>query len=294
MKKSKNIRVAILFLLPATVLYSVFMVYPIIQSINLSFYSWNGIASVEPVFIGLKNYISMFQDQLFLKAFKNTSIYMIINLLIKIPIGLLLAIFIANAKRGARYFKAAFFMPVILSSTAIALMWKFILTPNSGLLTTIMNNIGLEDYVHVWLADLATVMPAISLVGAWQGIGYVMILLLAAVVNVPGAIIESAIIDGASSWQQTMYIIIPLIWGAIKTNIVLLIVGAIKVCELIFVMTGGGPFYASEVLTTYMYTMSFSNGNFGYGSSIATFIFLLGVTLTLITNKLMKKDSIEY
>lgn len=294
MKKSKNIKVAILFLLPATILYSVFMVYPILQSINLSFYDWGGIASIDPEFVGIKNYIEMFQDKLFYKSLKHTFIYMGINLLVQIPIGLLLALFIANRKSFARYFKAAFFMPVILSSTAIALMWKFIFTPSNGLLSTAMTAIGLGDYTHVWLADVDTVMPAISLVGAWQGVGYVMILLLAAVVNVPGTIIESSVIDGANSWQRTIYVVVPLIWNAIKTNIVLLIIGAIKVCDLIFVMTGGGPFYESEVLTTYMYTISFNNGEFGLGSAVATFIFVLGATLTLVTNKLMKKDSIEY
>ncbi len=294
MKKTKSVTMAILFLLPATLFYSVFMVYPILQSIQLSFFDWGGIASIEPVFIGMRNYIEMFQDKIFYKALKHTFIYMGINLAVQIPLGLLFALFVANQKRGGRYFKAAFFMPVILSSTAIALMWKFIFTPTSGLLSTIMIKIGLGDYIHVWLADVATVMPAIALVGAWQGVGYVMILLLAAVVNVPGAVIESSIIDGANTWQRTIYVVVPLIWGAIKTNIVLLIIGSIKVCDLIFVMTGGGPFYESEVLTTYMYTISFSNGEFGLGSAVATFIFVLGVILTLVTNRLMKQDAIEY
>ena len=137
-------------------------------------------------------------------------------------------------------------------------------------------------------------MPTIALVGAWQGLGYVMILMLAAIVNVPDSLMESSRIDGANAIERTLLIVVPLIWNAIKSNIVLLIIGSIKVCDIVYVMTGGGPFYSSEVLTTYMYTTSFKNGKFGLGSAIATFIFVFGLILTLVTNKLMKKENLEY
>lgn len=294
MKKQKSLKIALFFLTPAVIFYLIFMIYPVLQSIMLSFTEWKGYATVSPVFIGLDNYKAMFQDHVFYLALKNTCLYMGINILIQIPVGLLLSLFLVNCKRGTRFFKAAFFMPVILSATAIALMWKFILAPNNGLLNTILTSAGLENFTHVWLGEQGTVMPAIALVGAWQGVGYVMILMLAAVVNVPDSLIESSRIDGASGFQRTVYIVVPLIWHAIKTNIVLLIIGAIKVCDIVYVMTGGGPFYSSEVLTTYMYTTSFRNGTFGLGSAIATFIFVFGAFLTLATNRLMKKDNLEY
>lgn len=294
MKKRKNWKAAIAFSAPALIFYIVFMIYPVIQSIYLSFTEWKGFATVDPVFIGLLNYKTMFQDEIFYKALINTLIYMVINIVVQIPIGLILGLFIANCKRGTRFYKAAFFMPVILSSTAIALMWKFILSPNNGLLNTVLLKCGLEKFTHIWLGEVGTVMPTIALVGAWQGLGYVMILMLAAIVNVPDSLIESSRIDGANAVERTVFIVVPLIWNAIKSNIVLLIIGSIKVCDIVYVMTGGGPFYSSEVLTTYMYTASFKNGTFGLGSAIATFIFVFGIILTLITNKLMKKDNLEY
>lgn len=293
-KKQKNFKIAMFFLAPAVIVYLVFMIYPVSQSVMLSFTEWKGYATVSPVFVGLNNYKEMFQDKIFYLALKNTCLYMGINILIQIPIGLLLALFLVNCRKGTRFFKAAFFMPVILSATAIALMWKFILAPNDGLLNTVLNTIGLGGFTHVWLGEQGTVMPAIAMVGAWQGVGYVMILMLAAIVNVPDSLIESSRIDGASGFERTIYIVVPLIWHAIKTNIVLLIIGAIKVCDIVYVMTGGGPFYSSEVLTTYMYTTSFKNGTFGLGSAIATFIFVFGALLTLATNRIMKKDNLEY
>lgn len=293
-KKQKNFKIAMFFLAPAVIVYLVFMIYPVLQSIILSFTEWKGYATVSPVFVGLNNYKEMFQDKIFYLALKNTCLYMGINILIQIPVGLLLALFLVNCRKGTRFYKAAFFMPVILSATAIALMWKFILAPNDGLLNTVLNTIGLGSFTHVWLGEQGTVMPAIAMVGAWQGVGYVMILMLAAIVNVPDSLIESSRIDGASGFERTIYIVVPLIWQAIKTNIVLLIIGAIKVCDIVYVMTGGGPFYSSEVLTTYMYTTSFKNGTFGLGSAIATFIFVFGALLTLATNRIMKKDNLEY
>lgn len=293
-KKQKNFKIAMFFLAPAVIVYLVFMIYPVLQSVMLSFTEWKGYATVSPVFVGLNNYKEMFQDKIFYLALKNTCLYMGINILIQIPVGLLLALFLVNCRKGTRFFKAAFFMPVILSATAIALMWKFILAPNDGLLNTVLNTIGLGGFTHVWLGEQGTVMPAIAMVGAWQGVGYVMILMLAAIVNVPDSLIESSRIDGASGFERTIYIVVPLIWHAIKTNIVLLIIGAIKVCDIVYVMTGGGPFYSSEVLTTYMYTTSFKNGTFGLGSAIATFIFVFGALLTLATNRIMKKDNLEY
>lgn len=293
MKKARTWKSAMVFLLPALILYTIFMVYPILQSIQLSFFKWSGKATIAPEFAGLANYVRMFKDPIFLKAFGNTIFYMVVNVCVQIPLGLLLALFLSKGRKGQRFYKMAFFMPVILSATAVSLMWKFILSGQNGLLNTILTTIGLGDYTNVWLGNASTVMPSISLVGAWQGVGYVMILLLAALVNVSDSIMEQSVIDGAGWWQRTWYITIPLIKGAIKTNIVLLIIGSIKVCDMVYVMTGGGPFYSSEVLTTYMYTSSFKNGIFGYGSAIATFIFLFGVVLTLLTNKLMQKDVTE-
>lgn len=293
MKKARTWKSAMVFLLPALVLYCIFMVYPIMQSIQLSFFKWSGKATIEPEFVGLANYVKMFKDPIFRKAFGNTLVYMAINVCVQIPLGLLLALFLSRPRKGQRFYKMAFFMPVILSATAVSLMWKFILSGQNGLLNTILTTVGLGNYTHVWLGEAGTVMSSIALVGAWQGVGYVMILLLAALVNVSDSILEQSVIDGASWWQRTWYITIPLIKDAIKTNIVLLIIGSIKVCDIVYVMTGGGPFFSSEVLTTYMYTSSFKNGVFGYGSAIATFIFVFGALLTLLTNKLMKKDITE-
>lgn len=294
MKKTRTLRSAIFFLFPAFIFYVIFMVYPIIQSVQLSFTEWNGYATIAPEWVGIANYKRMLSDPVFIKAFKNTVLYMVINIVVQIPIGLMLALFLSKKRKGQRFFKMAFFMPVILSSTAISLMWKFILSPENGLLNTILTNLGLGEYAHIWLGEPGTVMPAISLVAAWQGMGYVMILLLAAVVNIPDSVIEQSIIDGAGSFTRTIHIVIPLIWGAIKTNVVLLIIGAVKVCDIVYVMTSGGPNHSSEVLASYMYNTSFANGSFGYGSAIATFIFVFGIVLTIITNKLMKKDTIEY
>jgi len=287
MRKIRTGRATLMFLAPALIFYGVFMFYPIFQSIWLSFFKWNGFPTVAPKFTGISNYIYMFSDDVFYMSLKNVLLYMILNMLIQLPLGLLLASFLSWAPFAVRYFKAVFFIPVVLSATAVSLMWKFILAPD-GIFNTLLTAVGLDAYRAVWLSDPSTNMSAISVVGAWQGVGYVMILMLAGLVSIPRDLMEQSLIDGTTWAQRLRHVTLPLLRPAIRTNIILLIIGSIRVCDIVIVMTNGGPVHSSEVLTTYMLNTSFKEGSFGLGSAIATAIFVLALAAAAIANKLVK------
>ena len=293
MRRVKTLRLGVLFVLPAVVMYSVFMFYPVVQTLWLSFFKWGGYATVAPTFVGLANFKYMFDDPVFWRSLGNVLIYLLINVVIQIPVGFLLALFLAAAPVGMRLFKAAFFIPVVLSAVAVSLMWRFILSPD-GLLNALLDAVGLGDYTTMWLVEPGVNMPTIATVGAWQGVGYVMILLLAALVNIPQSLVEQAVVDGANAWQRTIHVVVPLMRPALITNIILLIIGSVKVCDIVFVMTGGGPVHSSEVLATYMYNTAFREGTFGLGSAIASAIFVLAALLTVITSRAMRKQEAEF
>lgn len=293
--QKQYVRIA-LFLLPALFFYIALLVYPICKSFYLSFHSWNGIGGVEMTYVGLKNYKQVLSDSEFWKPFRNTMYFMVLNIAIQIPLGFFLAVLLNMKIKGIRIMKAAFFMPVIMSATSISLLWQFILYPQSGLVDSVLMKLGMGDLIHAWLVDPITVLNIIVLVSCWQGVGIVMIIFLSGLVSIPESIIEASKIDGTNVFQRLWHVVIPLIWEVLKINVVLLLIGSLKSFDIIYVLTNGKPGidHAGDVLTTNMFTEAFTNGRFGPASTISTIIFLLGFIVTMISNRVMKRDTLEY
>ena len=218
---------------------------------------------------------------------------MVLNIVVQIPVGLALAVFLSLGLKGTRFFKAAFFMPLILSATSISLMWRFILYPDQGLLDMALKMFGMENQIHSWLTDPGTAIFVVILIGCWQNIGVVMILFLSGIVSIPEEIDQAANVDGASPMKRLFFITIPMIWEVMKINVILLIIGTIKVFDIVYVLTRGGPNNLTDVMSTYMYKEAFENGRYGSGSAIGVMIFILGFILTIITNKIMQRDTLE-
>ncbi|KRF43823.1 carbohydrate ABC transporter permease [Paenibacillus sp. Soil787] len=286
----------VLFLLPALFFYTALLVYPICKSFYLSFHSWNGIGGVDMIYVGFHNYKQVLSDSEFWKPFRNTMYFMVLNIAIQIPMGFLLAVLLNMKIKGIRILKAAFFMPVIMSATSISLLWQFILYPQSGLLDSLLIKLGKGDLIHAWLVDPTTVLNVIVLVSCWQGVGIVMIIFLSGLVSIPDSIVEASKIDGANALQRLWHVVVPLIWEALKINVVLLLIGSLKAFDIIYVLTNGkaGIDHAGDVLTTFMFTEAFTNGRFGPASAVSTIIFLFGFIITIISNRVMKRDTLEY
>ncbi len=205
-----------------------------------------------------------------------------------------LALLLYFATKGTRIFRNAFFVPVLLSSTAIGLIWQKIYDPNYGMLNELLEKLGMGSLIHEWMTDPATCLIAVLIPVIWQWIGYHMIIMYAGLKGIPEQYIEAAKIDGANSIQVALKIILPLLQDIIKVCVVLATVGALKIFDNIYVMTGGGPYNLTSTIAIQMYKESFLKQQYGYGSSIAILLSVICMAAFLVINRLMTRESIEY
>jgi raffinose/stachyose/melibiose transport system permease protein len=284
-----------LFLLPALLIYVLLEIIPVIQSFYFSFFDWPGIQGVPLKFVGLRNFIDLLKSKLFLTSIKNILWFVGLSLLTQLPIGFLFAILLSNFCKGYRFFKASYFIPLVLPITATSLLWRFILFPNEmGVLNHILISLGLGNLATGWLINKSTAMTAVILVTAWGGTAYYLTIGFAAVTGIPDDVLESAEIDGASGVKKVFYITIPMVWEAIKISIIMIITGVLKIFDIVFVMTEGGPNGLTHVPATLMYYEAFKYNHYGLGSAISTIIFLMSIIITVISLKLMTGEKYEY
>lgn len=288
MEKSK----ILLFLLPAFIVYMVFLILPIFGAIYFSAANWNGIMGTPIKFVGIQNYLSAFNDPGFILSLRNMGKMVFFSVLFHTPIALLLAVAINTKCRGYRFFKVIYFVPTVFPLTAIGLLWYFIFMPN-GSLNNLLELIGFAEYAKGWLIDSATAMNTIIFVNIWAGIGYYMVILIAGLTTIPDEIYEAAVIDGATPINKFFYITIPMLKPILSMCILMDIIGTVKVFDLIFVMTEGGPNGLTNLPTTLMYYEAFRYDNYGRGSAIGVIILIIALVLTLGNNFIMnrKKDS---
>ncbi|MBS5083806.1 MAG: sugar ABC transporter permease [Clostridiales bacterium] len=284
MKWIKKYYVPFLMILPAFLLIAFMFFTPIIQTVYLSFVEWNGIWQTPKEFVGFSNYKRMFSDRVFWICIRNMFIYLVQGVLIQGPIAFLLAMFISKKIRGLRAFKFAFFLPVIIPMTAVAIMWKFILNPNWGLIND-MIRIFNPDFNMDFLGNPNIAMYSVVLVSAWVYIGLNMVIFSAGMTAIPEELYESGELDGATGMKKIFYITLPMMKESLKVYVILMITGTLKTFDLVFVMTKGGPNEATQVPAVNMYLQTFSYGKFGYGATIATFILVVGLIGSLIANK---------
>lgn len=282
-----NKKTVAIFILPALCCYLSIAAFPLLCSTVLSFFNWD-VAGLNQ-FVGLKNYIQLFTtDRIFQKAVIHTFAATILCLVIQIPSAVFLAYLLTRLKRGRNFFKVAFFVPNMISTSAIGILWVFILHPEFGLVNAILRVLGLEQFTHVWLGESDTALICVILAASWQYIGYHMIIYLCAMQNISASVLESARIDGATSWQAFRKITFPLIAPILKIDTVLVATGSLRIFDMVFVMTGGGPNHASEVIASHMYTRSFKGMQFGYGSAMAVILMILCIAVTVFLNAVFK------
>ncbi|MCQ8212764.1 sugar ABC transporter permease [Cetobacterium somerae] len=271
------------FVLPALLIYVAFQIIPLMGALVFSVSKWNGLA-VSPVkFVGLDNFKILMNDKNFLISLKNMIKMVVFSVAFHTPIALLLAVAINSKCRGHKLFKAIFFVPTIFPLTAVGLMWYFIFMPN-GALNLFLKSVNLHQHVVPWLINESTAMNAIISVNIWVGVGFYMVILLAGLATIPDELYEAAQIDGANSIKQFFLITIPMLKPIIGICIVMDIIGSIKVFDLIFAMTEGGPNGLTNLPTTLLYYESFRYDNFGKGSAIGVLLLLLALSLVFLSN----------
>lgn len=290
-KVMSNKLVITLYILPALLLLLVFIFIPLVLSGYYGLTEWDGIG--DKSFIGLANYIEAIQDVKFWESAKHSFILAIFSTLALVPY-LIVSLILASKIKGADLLRKIYLIPMLLSSVAIAQLWIKIYNPTNGMLNYLLMKMGVED-PPAWLAEPSLVLYAIIIPIVWQYAGFYILIYYAALKNIPDSIIEAATIDGASPIQIALQIKLPLIMSVVKVTIVLAVVGSLKYFDLIYVMTGGGPNGASEVMASYMYKLAFDSSDFGYGSAIGFLLLVITLIATLIINKLTEtKEEIQY
>jgi raffinose/stachyose/melibiose transport system permease protein len=280
-----NLWAGVAFVAPALLIYLFYFVYPIPASAFYSLFKWDGISPLSD-FRGMDNWFRMIKDGLFWNSFRNNIIVVVASLLIQLPLGLGIALLVSSKLIGSRFLKLIYFLPMMLSAVAIGMTWNYIYEPNYGLLNELLKRFGLGTFVSGWLGDPDVALGAVIATMSWQYIPFYMVIFAAGLAGIPEELLESAVIDGANSFQKFVKIILPLLRGTIRTAAVLSLTGSMKYFSLVFVMTEGGPNNATELMATYMYKQAFTSFNMGYGSTIALTMFFFSIVLTLFTLRL--------
>lgn len=279
-----------LFLLPALALFCLLLLTPIVQAIYQSFFSWKGIAGAPMKPVGVNNYISIFNNPLFWRSLSNSLILMAGGFLVLMPLSFLLALVITSNIRGVRFYKTAYFMPVMLPVTAVGLMWVYMLEPNWGLVNTLLKAAGLGNFAMAWLAIPTVNVVVVTLVNEWIYAGLNMLIFAAGLVAIDETLYEAAQIDGATGWQRVRFITLPLCKNSFKVFSVMCVTGCLKAFDLIYAMTKGGPNQTSEMPATFLYSQAFTYRYFGMGNAVGTIILVLGLALSLLVNRVLTQD----
>lgn len=279
-------------LAPALLLHAVFFAVPVLNAFYYSLTSWSGITP-EKEFIGLANFVRAFSDRTFLTALENVFFFGAFGFLLVFPLSLLFAVVLEGNPPFARLLKFVIFAPTLLSVVVTAVLWGSVYNPVIGLLNQSLHAVGLGDLAQPWLGRRHTALPAITAAMIWQGLGTYVILFLAGLQKIPRSFYEAAALDGADAWQQFWHVKLPLLWEVVQILVVLWIINAVQAFALIFVITRGYPNVA-EVLGTYIYWAGFQGQSVGYASAMGVVMFLLVLGCSLLVNRLMRREVIEY
>jgi multiple sugar transport system permease protein len=276
---------AYLFILPSLLGFLVFLVIPMFASLGLSFYDWELLT--PPRFIGLRNFLNLFSDRVFQLVIANTAYYTLGLVPLNLVVSLGLALWLNTRLRGLPFFRAAFFIPVVTVTVAVALIWRWMYEPHIGLIGAALRGIGLPS--PSWLGDPNWAMPAIIIMSVWKGFGYNMVLFLAGLQGIPHNLHEAAMLDGASPWQRFWRITLPLLTPVVFLAVVLTIISSFQVFDQAYVMTRGGPANATNTIVMYIYQNGFEFFRMGYASAIAWELFGLIFIFTLVQMQLQRR-----
>jgi len=272
--------VGYLFILPIVGFFLAFVLYPFIRSFYISLTRWAGYGT--PEFIGLRNFDALLHDSIFWTALKTTLTFTAISTILQTLLPMLLAILLNAGWRGGTLFRTLLFIPQVVSLVVSGLLWQLLLDGNFGIVNRVLADVGLHALTRHWLADTHTVLASILAVSLWQSLGFYMLIFFAGLQGIDRTLYEAARVDGANRFQEMLRITVPMLRPVTAVVVTLNLIGGVKVFELIYVMTGGGPDHSSEVLGTYLYGLAFGStaGSIpavGYATAVSVVVFILGM-----------------
>jgi raffinose/stachyose/melibiose transport system permease protein len=285
----RRLELAVL-LSPALLLFTGFVLLPIVIAAYYGLYKWTGFGPLSG-FVGLRNYKLALTDPAFQQAILHNVIIAVLSIVIQLPISIAIALLLNRRIRGRSALRLLVFAPYVLSQAITGVMWLLMLQPG-GFVDQLMKAVGLGGLVHLWLADLHIVLYTMFVVLTWQFIGFGIILLVAGLQGIPAELGEAAALDGASGWQTTRRITLPLLGPTIRILIFLSIIGSLQVFDVVWIMTAGGPAGASSTMATYLVQRGFSSAEFGYGSAVAVIMFVVCFVFALVYQRfVLRRDT---
>lgn len=283
-KKKKEFISALGFLIIPLIIFTLFVVIPVIQGAYFSLYKWTGLGKLTK-FIGFKNFATVFTDPIFHKALINNFIIILVSLFIELPLALIIALTIGRKFKGSVAFRTIFFLPFILAEIIAGVIWVFIFNPQFGIQNTFITEMFPWFGTFSFLGDINLVFYSICGVIIWKYFGLHMIIYIAGLQGIPEELEEASQIDGVNRWQLNWHIILPLLWPTILISVFFSTIGSLQIFDLIWAMSTGGPVHASETMVTYLYNYGFIRFNIGYGSATAVVIFLICLIFSLLYQK---------
>ena len=275
------------FLLPIVVMLTVFMFYPIVKSIVMSFTNWSGMTD-DWEWVGLNNYIRIFTNMPeYWRAMKVNVIYALIATAVQLPLGFLLAVLVINMRpRWQNFYKIALYLPVIIPAAAISVMWRYIYTPEYGLINQFLRAIGLEELCRAWTADPNTALGSVIVTNTWRYAGFTMVLYYVAMLDIPKDVLESAQIDGANRWHLIRYFYLPLTRGTTEINLILTITGCLRAFDIFYLLTSGGPGTSTKVVSMWIMETAFQSYKYGRALAMSIVLFVI-VVFTMVIFRLI-------
>jgi raffinose/stachyose/melibiose transport system permease protein len=280
-----------LFVLPAFAFYAIFLGLPIIGVVVISLLDWSGLTLGDAQFVGFANYVSMSQDTVFWKALLHNIIFIGFGATAMVLLGLILAVLLELGLRGSNFFRGVFFIPTVMSLVVVGIVFVLMLSPELGLVNPLLRSVGLDSLTRAWLGDPKTALPTVIAVDVWKNFGLAMFLFVAGLKGIPTEYYEAASIDGANAWRRFWDITLPALRPVTAVVICLTSINTLKLFDLVYVMTAGGPNHASQVLTTWMYFQGFMFNNMGYGSALAVVLLLVTFVITVIQFRLVSRSN---
>jgi multiple sugar transport system permease protein len=281
-----------LFLAPGFFVFALVMLYPIVRALQISFYEWSILPTAESVFVKFANYERALHDAVFWRGLVNTAAYMVATVPTQIVLGLIVAVLLDTRMPARTFFRVLYYLPVITSWVVVSLLFKYLFSSDAGFVNWVLHDgVGVLDHDVAWLQSRWTALAVVSVLGVWKGVGWSMIIFLAALQTVPKDLHEAAAIDGAGAFRRFRHVSPPAIWPTLLFVTVMLVIGGFNVFISIFLITGGGPAEETEVLLTYMYRQAFDFLDFGYGSSIAFLLTGIVFTLSLLQLRFLRRPT---
>lgn len=289
----KDKKIIFLLVFPGFFVFAFSVLFPIILSVYYGTTDWSGIGSYN--FIGFKNFVQVIQDKIFWHSLRNAAILALVTIVIQHPFCMFFAILLDRmGGKTEKIFRTILFIPCIISIMVTSKMWVSIYDPQYGLLNKVLDFLHLGFLKQQWLGDPQIVLYSVILIIIWQGFGWGMIIYYAGIKGIPGDVYEAARIDGANTFQTFIKITLPLLQPVILVNITLAVISSLKQMETIYLTTNGGPGHVSQFLANYLYIKAFSSYEYGYGNAISVLFVIICLTVTIVLNKVLKKESYEF